>query len=139
VLIGGGIRFYLGYIENAKVTKAKSQISNMQALMDSWYAENGSYPLSKTGGGDNTNLTEAGCELREAGMRATGKDGDGNDAVVDPWGGTNCYTFNTNTGGTGYYIKTGYDDVQGTGNPVVGTGKLGVSNPPAVAAAALPD
>lgn len=40
VLIGGGIRFYLGYVERAKVTKAKSEIMTMQAALDSYYAEN---------------------------------------------------------------------------------------------------
>ena len=30
VLMAGGIKFYLGYIENSRVTKAKAQISTMQ-------------------------------------------------------------------------------------------------------------
>jgi general secretion pathway protein G len=130
VLIAGGIKFYLGYIENAKVTKAKAQISNMQALMDSWYAENGRYPLS--GGGGNTDLTVAGCQLREAGIKATTN---GDKSVGDPWGGTNYYTFNTDATGTKYYISTGYTTVQGTEFPVVGNGDKGVSTSPSVIAA----
>ncbi|MDK2881047.1 MAG: ral secretion pathway protein [Clostridia bacterium] len=51
VLIGGGIRFYLGYVERAKVTKAKSEITTMQAALDSYYAENGSYPADPTEAG----------------------------------------------------------------------------------------
>ena len=35
LLIAGGIGFYNGYIENSKITKAKSQISVMQGAMDS--------------------------------------------------------------------------------------------------------
>jgi len=133
VLIGGGIRFYLGYIENAKVTKAKAQISNMQALMDSWYAENGSYPLSNPVDEDvdNSDLTIEDCELREAGIRATTDDGK---YVGDPWGGTNYYKFKTYAGGTKYQIYTGYEDVQGTENPVMGEGEEGVSESPSVEA-----
>ncbi len=55
VLIGGGIRFYLGYVERAKVTKAKSEITAMQAALDSYYAEKGSYPAE-----DDTELVKAG-------------------------------------------------------------------------------
>ena len=130
VLIAGGIKFYLGYIENAKVTKAKAQISNMQALMDSWYAEKGSYPLS--GGTANTNLKADGCELIVAGIKATVTIGDA-EYVRDPWGGINYYTFTS--GGTGYEIRTGYTKVQGTDHPVVGIGADGVSIPPSVIAA----
>jgi general secretion pathway protein G len=46
LLISCGISFYDGYIENAKIVKAKSQISVMQSGMDCWYAEHGCYPQS---------------------------------------------------------------------------------------------
>ena len=131
VLIGVGIKFYLGYIENSKVTKAKGQISNMQALMDSWYAEKGEYPLSQTDEGDNTDLKADGCELREAGFKATKIDS-GKEYIEDPWGGDNYYTFNVKLDKTKYYIKTKYANVNGTGKPVSGTGEKGVSNTPAV-------
>ncbi|MDD2554423.1 MAG: prepilin-type N-terminal cleavage/methylation domain-containing protein, partial [Desulfotomaculaceae bacterium] len=48
VLVAGGIKFYQVYIENAKVTKAKAQISTMQAALDTYYAENGAYPFGDT-------------------------------------------------------------------------------------------
>ncbi len=43
VLVGAGIKFYTGYIGKSKVDKAKADISTMQAAVDSYYAENGSY------------------------------------------------------------------------------------------------
>lgn len=58
VLIAGGIRFYLGYVERAKVTKAKSEITTMQAALDSYYAEKGEYPNDD----DDTELVEAGLD-----------------------------------------------------------------------------
>lgn len=58
VLIGGGIRFYLGYVERAKVTKAKSEITTMQAALDSYYAEKGEYPNDD----DDTELVKAGLD-----------------------------------------------------------------------------
>lgn len=54
VLIGGGIKFYIGYVDKAKVTKAKGEMATMQAALDSYYAEKGKYPTS------NENLVEAG-------------------------------------------------------------------------------
>src|SRR5665647_2330712 len=60
VLIAGGIKFYLGYIENAKVTKAKAQISTMQAALDTYYAENGLYPTDTTAGGLKAKMLNAG-------------------------------------------------------------------------------
>jgi len=44
VLVGGGIKFYTGYIGKAKIDKAKADLSTMQAAVDSFYAENGFYP-----------------------------------------------------------------------------------------------
>lgn len=44
VLVAGGVAFYQGNIERAKVTKARAQISTMQAALDTYYAENGKYP-----------------------------------------------------------------------------------------------
>lgn len=44
VLIGGGMGFYNGYIGKAKKTKAKAEISVMQAALDAYYAENDVYP-----------------------------------------------------------------------------------------------
>jgi len=44
VLVGVGIKFYTGYIGKSKIDKAKADISTMQAVVDSFYAENGYYP-----------------------------------------------------------------------------------------------
>ncbi|AEG15540.1 hypothetical protein Desku_1982 [Desulfofundulus kuznetsovii DSM 6115] len=133
VLIGAGIKFYSGYIENAKITKAKAQISTMQSALDSWFAEKGSYP-------DTTN------ELKYAGVipsDETTSDTDiGNDSdvdlpgLLDPWGQN--YDYRTDADGTKYCISTGYDKVKGD-KEVIGQGKDGNSDPPDLAdSAALP-
>jgi general secretion pathway protein G len=44
VLIAIGIRAYIGYIGSSKMTKAKGDITTMQAALDSYYAQNQSYP-----------------------------------------------------------------------------------------------
>lgn len=44
VLIGGGIKFYTGYISKSKETKAKGDITTIQAALDTYYAENNRYP-----------------------------------------------------------------------------------------------
>ena len=59
VLMAGGIKFYLGYIENSRVTKAKAQISTMQAALDAYFAEQTKYPADNAG-------------LLNAGIAATG-------------------------------------------------------------------
>ncbi len=60
VLIGFGIRAYIGYIASAKVTKAKGDISTMAAAMDSYYAQNQTYP-----GTDVPGLIQAGLSTAE--------------------------------------------------------------------------
>ncbi len=118
VLIGGGIRFYLGYIENARVTKAKAQISVMQAALDAYYAEQALYPATQD-------------ELLNAGIKATG------DSTLDdndPWGKKYTYAAKA-VGGTdnkGYEIKTGENDVQNKSAYVIGSGENGKSDPPEV-------
>jgi general secretion pathway protein G len=74
VLMAGGIKFYLGYIENSRVTKAKAQISTMQAALDAYYAEQSKYPADKAG-------------LLNAGIAATDESTDGSTIEAkDPWG-----------------------------------------------------
>lgn len=120
-LIAGGIKFYLGYIENAKITKAKGQIGIMQAALDSYYAENAAYP-------DTTN------ELKYAGIIPNDQTTTNNDDILladtklsgssDPWGV--AYDYKTDTSGTKYCVSTGYDLVKGN-NQVVGKGTTGTS------------
>ena len=134
VLIGGGIRFYLGYIEGAKVTKAKANISTMQGALDAYYSENSEYP-------DNSAVNK-GDELLNAGIKpgAWAASGDEIEAA-DPWGEKHVYSFNT-TNGT-YVVKTGGENnghnVQGQTNyRVYGKGTKGVSDPPLVGSPATP-
>lgn len=65
VLIGVGIRFYFGYIENARVTKARTELTVMAAALDAYYAEEQKYP------GDTDDA------LKAAGIDVTQK---------NPWG-----------------------------------------------------
>ena len=44
VLIALGIRAYIGYIGSSKMTKASGDIATIQAALDSYYAQNQSYP-----------------------------------------------------------------------------------------------
>ncbi|MGB9792531.1 MAG: competence type IV pilus major pilin ComGC [Thermacetogeniaceae bacterium] len=99
VLIAGGIKFYTGYIENSRVTKAKAQISTMQAALDAYFADKGKYPSTLS-------------ELIDAGINAT--DGNTLDAK-DPWGQNYKYKFGNYSQGTNNacVIYTGYSKVQG--------------------------
>lgn len=115
ILMAGGIKFYLGYIENSRVTKAKAQISTMQAALDAYYAEKGQYPADDDG-------------LLNAGITATDTDGITIEAE-DPWG--NKYKYNVS--GDKYVVYTGKNDVQGQSNTyVAGRGTSGESDPPEV-------
>lgn len=118
VLIAGGIRFYAGYIENSRVTKARVQLSTIQAALDSYYAEKGNYPY---GEGLANQLLSAGLVVDASGALV----------MEDPWG--KPYEYAGRDEGSGYLIKTGESDVQGaTGAVVFGKGKDGVSEPPSV-------
>jgi len=134
VLIGVGIKFYLGYIENSRVTKAKSQIQTMQAALDSYYAQNGAYP----------NKDQA-TQLINAGLKPKSGTTDGTLDATDPWGKNYMYvsdkTGTTDTS-TKYYVRTGHDDVQGqksgdTLSCVFGRGSAGTSESPIVGNPAL--
>lgn len=103
VLIAGGIKFYNGYIQNARITKAKSQITTMQAAMDSYYSETGSYP-------------QAMDALKAAGI---------NTEQSDPWGGQ--YTFYKSSDNKEYVILSSQDI---NTKYVYGHGKNGTSDPP---------
>src|SRR5450756_1141843 len=110
VLIAGGMKFYLGYIENSKVTKAKAQLSTMQAALDTYYAENGDYPTDTTLDGLKAKMLNAGLMVTATpAAGAAGQDGTLN--VADPWGATSLYLYHS-TGGTNYYVRSGRETVQ---------------------------
>lgn len=117
VLMAGGIKFYLGYIENSRVTKAKAQISTMQAALDAYYAEKGQYPANKAG-------------LLNAGIATPDESTDESTIKAkDPWGKNYKY----NVSGDKYVVYTGKNDVQGqNGTYVAGRGTSGESDPPEV-------
>ncbi len=113
VLMAGGIKFYLGYIENSRVTKAKAQIMTMQAALDAYYAEKGQYPADDDG-------------LLNAGIAATDES---TIKATDPWGEPYKYDVS----GDKYVVYTGNDKVQGKEHTyVVGRGTSGESDPPEV-------
>ncbi|MDR9786150.1 MAG: type II secretion system protein GspG [Peptococcaceae bacterium MAG4] len=122
VLMAGGIKFYLGYIENSRVTKAKAQISTMQAALDAYYAEQSKYPADKAG-------------LLNAGIAAT--EDESTDRIItieaeDPWGKQYKYDVKKDDQ-SAYVVYTGNDKVQGKGNTyVVGSGTSGYSDAPVV-------
>lgn len=109
VLVGGGARSYLGYIENARVTKAKTQLATMQAGLDAYYAEKAKYPNSEG------ELLNAGIKLKTPG---------GAWAVpidlepTDPWGKN--YKYNVSAANkTACVVYTGHNAVQGQTNTYV--------------------
>lgn len=109
LLIAGGIGFYNGYIENSKITKAKSQISVMQGAMDSFYAGNGVYPSTA-------------AELQLSGIDT---------AALDPWGKNYVISVSSTEGGENncYVIHTGFALVH-QNKVVAGSGKWGRSQEP---------
>jgi general secretion pathway protein G len=123
VLIAGGIKFYLGYIENSRVTKAKAQISTMQAALDAYYAEQSKYPADKAG-------------LLNAGIAATDESTDGiTIEAKDPWAENykENYKYDVSDDNTKYVVYTGKNDVQGQSDTyVAGRGTSGESDPPEV-------
>jgi general secretion pathway protein G len=138
VLIAGGVKFYLGYIENSKVTKAKAQISTMQAALDTYFAENGLYPTDTTADGLKAKTLNAG--LIVTATPADGTDGqDGTLSVTDPWGAASNYLYHS-TDGSSYYVRSGRDTVQNQLpiTAVYGNGDAGSSNAPTVGTPAVP-
>ena len=97
VLIGAGIKFYTGYIGKSKIDKAKADISTMQAVVDSFYAENGYYP----GDANADNLTSFGLSTLVVGVP-----GDSMTYIYDNTGGT-TYKLFTRTKLDGKYFVVG--------------------------------
>ncbi|MFX4261640.1 type II secretion system protein GspG [Pelotomaculum propionicicum] len=138
VLIAGGVKFYLGYIENSKVTKAKAQISTMQAALDTYYAENGAYPSDTTLDALKAKMLNAGLIVTATpGSGTAGQDGTLN--VADPWGASSFYIYKS-TDGSKFYIRSGRDTVQNqpATTAVFGSGSAGTSNAPVVGAPSEP-
>ena len=138
VLIAGGIKFYLGYIENSKVTKAKAQISTMQAALDTYFAENGIYPTDITANGLKAKMLNAGLIVTDD-IPTDGTAGqDGTLSVTDPWGAASNYLYHS-LAGAGYYVRSGRNNVQNqAGTVVFGNGSAGSSNAPTVGTPAEP-
>ena len=125
VLVAGGVAFYQGNIERAKVTKARAQISTMQAALDTYYAENGKYPyeVDKL----EADMLGAGLVVGEGGSDCALE-------VKDPWGAN--YLYHPDNAGDKYYIRTGWEKkANGDGDDisaVFGNGSDGLSNEPKV-------
>lgn len=122
VLIGGGIKFYQGYIENSRVTKAKTQISILQASLDGYYSENFAYPKG------SNDLVNIGIRVANAsGLEFTLN-------ANDPWG--SAYVYKCTTDAKKYVIYTGYDKVQNPSGEikqyVVGKGENGNAGNPLI-------
>jgi len=109
ILIGAGIRFYSGYIDRSRITKARSDIATMQAALDAYYAENSNYP-------ETDDLTSAGLPA-------------GDDGVIDD-SGDKVYTYKVKDDLSSYVVSTS-NTVDGT-NYVIGKGKNGRSEPPSL-------
>lgn len=125
VLIGGGMKFYSGYIENARVAKAKAQIATMQAAIDSYYAEKGYYPKGDNVAELNTALSSIGIK----GAATAGKES--KLAEKDPWGKE--YMYKCNNDNKKALIHTGYGNVQKHDSSyVVGISENGESSSPAL-------
>lgn len=116
ILIGGGVYFYRGYIENARVTKAKAQITTMQAALDAYYAENSEYP-------------DTADELLNAGLVTSDSQAPFTLDAKDPWGKE--YEYDVAETDDKYVVYSGHDAVQKADDTyVVGRGENGTSTPP---------
>ena len=103
ILVGVGLGFYAGYVENARVTRVRHQLYTIQSACESFYAVRRVYPAS------------AG-ELGEAGFPAAG-DGPFALEARDPWG--RPYQYRADDGAGAYVLETGYNRVQGVAGRVV--------------------
>ncbi|MCS5694822.1 type IV pilin protein [Desulfofundulus thermocisternus] len=104
VLIGAGVKFYIGYVDKAKITKAKGDITTMQAALDSYYAENNAYP--------------AGGDLSKAGLSTD----------IISTDGAKVYKYQVSNDNSSYVVSTS-KTVDGT-NYVYGKGENGKSEAP---------
>lgn len=114
VLVAGGIYFYKGYINNARVTKAKAEISIIQATLDAYYAENLCYPAEN--------------ELLQIGIDPGETETDNELGIKDPWGGFYHYSLKPETTTEDYELKT--QCLEGQEYYVSGKGVNGSSSAP---------
>ncbi|MEG3070050.1 MAG: type II secretion system protein GspG [Candidatus Syntrophopropionicum ammoniitolerans] len=136
VLVAGGVAFYQGNIERAKVTKARAQISTMQAALDTYYAENGKYPyeVDKL----EADMLDAGLVVKENSTEGGHPEGCWALNVEDPWGKNYLYhPEEEGKAGQEYYIRTGWVEKDGE-NAVFGNGSEGLSEEPKVGEPTLP-
>jgi general secretion pathway protein G len=123
LLFGLGLSFYAGYVENARVTRARHQLYTIQSACESFYAVRRVYPGSA-------------AELGEAGFPAAG-DGPFALEARDPWG--RPYQYRADDGATAYVLETGYNRVQGVaGRVVLATGREGTYELPSVGEERIP-
>ena len=108
VLIGAGIRAYMGYIGRAKITKATGDISTMAAALDSYYQTqpDQGYPTNQD------SLSAAGVAASQCSV-TTGAQGIPYVYVNGP---TNDYVLETNgtLDGTNYVVASGTAGQSGT-------------------------
>jgi len=79
VLIALGIRAYIGYIGNSKLTKAEADITTVQAALDSYYSSNSQYPVTQV------ELTSAGVSSYEVLYSLTWGPGQGPGGATPPY------------------------------------------------------
>lgn len=108
VLIAGGIRFYIGYIDRAKITKGTGDIAIMQAALDAYYAGSNAYP-----GEDDSSLNAAGLSTEMIGSSSIA---------------TRSYIYDSDGSPVSTYKIYTRIPLDGT-NYVIGSGKNGKSDP----------
>jgi type II secretory pathway pseudopilin PulG len=110
VLIAGGITYYLGYISRAKITKADGDIATIQASLESYYAQNQTYPT------DAPTLETAGCSSSMVSYApATGAPYVYVPGTITPATGTTIASTTSYLVSTATTVDSNSDYVQGTG------------------------
>jgi hypothetical protein len=123
ILFGVGLRFYAGYLENARVVWLRHQLYTIQPACGSFCAVPRVYPGSA-------------AELAEAGFPAAG-DGPFELEAHDPWG--RPYQYRVEDGARAYVLETGYNRVQGVaGRVVLASGRKGTYELPSVGEERIP-
>ncbi len=98
VLIGTGVGFYQSYVGKSKRTKAKAELSVIQAALDAYYAENDRYPAT------HEELAQAGVD---ASIVSIGGNTKYNYTYIE--GNNKKYKIYTTTPQGGYYVVASGD------------------------------